>query len=498
MSRAPSAVGVGLDRLRADSMSLVDPNRGAGLLHRLTSFGDRTEADRQARREWLRSDLLREDPRTMPPPFKTYDAALPVVPLPRDLPRSAMGATAVLAGAEAAPGALDVGQLARLLFLSAGVVRRTRGKAATTPWFRAAGSAGGRAPYEVYVCSRDISGLVDGTYWYDALGHALVRIGDPALDGVASVVVTGVAWRTCWRYGERGWRHVFWDVGTMVSQLLSAAHSVGVPARLVTRFPDTAVGRLVGADGDHEYAVAVLPLAPGAPATRRSGFVATGELPQVDLPLCVTALRAGDRHTLEDSWPAGPPLPGPAPPSATIDDVIRSRGSQRRMDPSRGVSRSVLEWSMRAAMRGVDVPHRVVVHDVAGMASGIYAWPDLDHPIRAGLFRDDLRRAAVGQALAGDASYVVIAALDGRSLDDHGYREAQIAAGLVEGRLHLASYALGATASGMTFRDSKVRDLLGASDHLVTLLLTCVGIGAYRARPGGEPGHPTEVWVSET
>ena len=65
------------------------------------------------------------------------------------------------------------------------------------------------------------------------------------------------------------------------------------------------------------------------------------------------------------------------------------------------------------------------------------------------------------QELARDAAFVVIAATDVGALDDREYREAQLAAGLVEGRLHLLAYALGASASGMTFIDSEVPSLLG-------------------------------------
>jgi len=51
------------------------------------------------------------------------------------------------------------------------------------------------------------------------------------------VVVTGVPWRTGWRYRERGWRHVYWDAGTMLGQLLALAGSAGLAAALYTRFP---------------------------------------------------------------------------------------------------------------------------------------------------------------------------------------------------------------------------------------------------------------------
>jgi hypothetical protein len=75
---------------------------------------------------------------------------------------------------------------------------------------------------------------------------------------------------------------------------------------------------------------------------------------------------------------------------------------------------------------------------------------------------------------------------------DRDYRDAQLAAGIVEGRLHLAAYALGAGASGMTFLDSEVPALLGEPSDLLTLLFTCVGVPEYASRAGGGPGAPVE------
>ena len=70
---------------------------------------------------------------------------------------------------------------------------------------------------------------------------------------------------------------------------------------------------------------------------------------------------------------------------------------------------------------------------------------------------------------------------------------AQPEAGLVEGRLHLMAWALGAAASGMTFRDSDVPELLG--EPVDPLLWTCVGVPEYRTRPSGVPGSPAEVTI---
>src|SRR4051812_21256779 len=272
----------------------MDLQSGAGLLHRLTSYTPDHDWDVPVDDPRVRHDLTPNDLDTIPPPVKQYDAGLPVTPLPRELPDPGVSATAVLAGVPAPERPLDAAQLGRILYLGAGVVR-TGERPGRQVLFRAAGSAGARFPLEVYASTRGVPGVPDGVHWYDPVEHALVQVG-PAPDGEAStLVVTGIPWRTGWRYAERGWRHLYWDAGTALSQLIAAADSIGARPRLLTRFADAAITGLVGADGVHEYPLALIALGDGTPATRAGGPATPGSLPAVEFPLCTQAQRAGDR-----------------------------------------------------------------------------------------------------------------------------------------------------------------------------------------------------------
>ena len=275
--------------------------------------------------------------------------------------------------------------------------------------------------------------------------------------------------------------------------MLALADSAGLTAALYTRFPDAAVAALTGADQVHEMPVAVVGLGEAAPALEATGPAVAGEVDAapVEFPLVTSAQRAGERDRLGTPWDLGAPVDVPVLTSAPLDSVVLARGSQRRMDSKRGLPESLLRTSMGVALRGIGLPHRIAVHDVEGLAPGVYRWPDLSAPARAGALRDELHRVCLGQALARDAAFVVIAAADMNGFDDRDYREAQLAAGLAEGRLHLAAYALGASASGMTFIDTEVPSLLG--EPLSALLFTCVGVPQYASAAGGPPGAPTPV-----
>jgi hypothetical protein len=69
------------------------------------------------------------------------------------------------------------------------------------------------------------------------------------------------------------------------------------------------------------------------------------------------------------------------------------------------------------------------------------------------------------------------------ALDDREYREAQLDAGIVESRLHLLAYGLGASACGMMFIESEIPASIG--EPLDALLFTCVGVPEYRSASGG-------------
>ncbi len=464
---------------------------GAGLLHRLTSYTPDRDWDVPVDDPRVRHDLISNDMATVPPFMKGYPAGLPAIALPRDLPDPGVSATAVLAGVPAPAQPLDAAQLGRVLFLGAGVVR-TKSWHGRSFLFRASGSAGARFPLEVYASTRGVAGVPDGVHWYDGAEHALVQVGPAANGEVTTLVVTGVPWRTGWRYAERGWRHLYWDAGTLLSQLSAAAASAGFAPRLRSRFPDAAVRELVGADGVHEYPVALLSFGDGRAGDRfhrcgGDGRAAPG--------------RAAALHRRAARWGAGRGRAAVVRTGAVGRPGVRlarRRGPSARIAAAHGQVADAAACAAGMADDRGDARHRgaALGRRPRRRRRGARDLP-VARPVDAAAGRGPSRRAGADlpgpDARGADAAYVVIGATPLSTLDDRGYRDAQLAAGLVEGRLHLAAYALGASATGMTFLDSEVPALLGEPDDLATLLFTCVGVPEYASRAGGGPGAPVEI-----
>jgi SagB-type dehydrogenase family enzyme len=142
-------------------------------------------------------------------------------------------------------------ELERLLRLGAGVVRRRRGYD-----FRTYSSAGALYPIEIYVAT------ADGLFHFDPREPGLRRLRDEDVraalgGGEAVLALTGLLWRTAWKYGARGYRHLFWDAGTMLANLLEFAPG---RARVFTGFVDDDVNDLLDVDGIDETALALLQL----------------------------------------------------------------------------------------------------------------------------------------------------------------------------------------------------------------------------------------------
>ncbi|GAA0345681.1 SagB family peptide dehydrogenase [Actinoallomurus spadix] len=361
------------------------------------------------------------DPENRPVPFKRYPEA-PIRALPMDLSPGGAPAVAALSGrVPPEREGVDLELLTRLLFLSTGITRWAMVREQSV-WFRTAPSAGNRHPLEVYVAAGAVGGLDPGLYHFapDVFALEELSAGDhrPALADAAAapeaaaeplvLILTGVPWRTAWRYGERGWRHVYWDAGTMLANLLTVAEAYGVRARVLLGFADSALCHRLGIDGIAEFPIAVVTVGgPGEPATAGSpgaaGVARSVGSPDVagvtgvagslgvtgaaggrpppphlvanpparaplELPLITEVQRVGELVTAGQvaAWraaaPAGPhtdavepPAPVPAPTSTPtrdepIDALLLRRGSTRRMRPD-FVPAELLEWGMAVATR---------------------------------------------------------------------------------------------------------------------------------------------------
>ncbi|MGH7326652.1 MAG: SagB/ThcOx family dehydrogenase [Candidatus Rokuibacteriota bacterium] len=465
-----------------------------------------------------------------PFPFKVY-SDLSAIPLPRDLDPVAVDALAALAP-DAAPAAarMTLADLTPVLYLSAGVTKKKTYPGGGEVLFRAAPSTGALYQTEVYVAAGAVEGLEPGLYHFGPGDFALrrLRAGDvraalavaaaePALgERAATVVLSGIFWRNTWKYQARGWRHLYWDSGTMLANLDAVANALGLAPRVLTAFADAEINRLLGLDAERESALELVALGPrGAPAPRIAAVeeIRHDVLPlsseEVDYPLLREMQQASALATAEEvrTWRASAPPPprrprgsltplppAQAPAGRSLDETIQHRGSTRRFShaPLTAVElATTLRWATRPIE--LDVPAGLVdpyliVNAVEGVEPGAYRyWSDVHalERVRAGDFRRESAYLCLEQALGGDAAAVLyfLAPLDALlgAYGNRGYRLANLEAGLAGGRAYLAAYAQRFGASGLTFYDGQVVEFF--SPHAAGLDAVFVTALGRAARP---------------
>jgi SagB-type dehydrogenase family enzyme len=161
---------------------------------------------------------------------------------------------------------LTLEQTAQLLWAVQGI---------TSPnGFRTAPSAGPCYPLETYVAAGAVTSLPPGVYRYQARGHRLEHYfaGDVRRDLAAAtlgqeflqaapmaIVFSARPDRTTRRYGERGNRYVYMDVGHAGENLHLQAVSLGLGTVVVGAFKDDEVKRVMRLPAE-EHPLYIMPV----------------------------------------------------------------------------------------------------------------------------------------------------------------------------------------------------------------------------------------------
>jgi len=357
-----------------------------------------------------------------------------------------------------------------------------------------------------------------------------------------AVIFTSLAWRNAWKYQSRSYRHWFWDSGVIAANLLATTASSYLQSFIILGFVDDMVNRLLRLDDKREAAVAIAAIGAGLskePAIKHKE-ISSLPLPEV-LPLstkgeadypeiwkihrasyisdleeakhwvnCGTRFKR--REPLEAEILDSRPLedtqsPPPKSFQPTLGEVILLRGSSRRFARS-PISFRQLSTILEASTTGVPLDFLgdeegntttttkidiyMVVNDVEGLPSGGYFFNRPTFSVE--LLKNKVSRntsgyLCLGQALFSDASVVFFLMADLITLlstcGNRGYRASQFEAGIIAGKIYLASYAQQLGASGSTFFDDAVMEFFSphAKDKS-TMIAVGIGIPGYKSRPG--------------
>jgi SagB-type dehydrogenase family enzyme len=477
-----------------------------------------------------------------PSSFKIYPGIEPI-PLPRSLVQTMAPALEVISSTEiafAGERSPDLARIASILFYSAGVTRH-RSYPGGELYFRAAACAGALYPTEVYVVCGDIEGLNAGVYHFNPGDLALRRLREGDLRNVmarasgnepsilsapVSLVFTSISWRSTWKYRDRAYRYHFWDNGMIAANALVMAAAHQLPVRVVMGFVETDVNKLIGIDGRQELALSLLSLGhtdkglPDCPAIE--------DLPDIDfevLPISISPVdypSIREMHTASSlnaygdvsEWRSARILARPRPiegevfafdaisetdvPVESIEDVIQRRGSTRRF-ARKAMPFADISTIIDRATRGIPTDFLggdsapltdiyAIVNRVDGLPPGAYFHRREDRALellRPGDFSAKAAYLTLDQDLGGDSCATLFFMSDLKlvleAYGSRGYRAAQMEAGIIGGKMYLASYTLKRGATGLTFYDDDVTEFFSPhAEGKSCILVVSVGIPGKR------------------
>ena len=252
------------------------------------------------------------------------------------------------------------------------------------------------------------------------------------------LVCASTHWRNAWKYQARAYRHCYWDNGTILANLLAAASSRQLPAKVVVGFVDAAVSTLLGLDAKREAPLSLVALGQespsmvGLPPSIEPLELETVPLSksEIDYPAMRAMHEASSLENEEEvaAWHAEAPRKGPSTPLRTrgggtdeggkvarlfplqplgddeipqdkIEEVVIRRGSTRQF-ARESITFAQLSTMLDRATRGIPADFLIPAESLNDLYLIVHAVDDL--PPGAYYFRRDKR--AVELLKEGDPS----------------------------------------------------------------------------------------------
>lgn len=430
------------------------------------------------------------------------------------------------------PAPLDVRKLSTLFRLTQSVTARSM-HGGQPFYYRSVASAGALYPFELYLAASRIDGLAPGVYHYNLLDFSLTTLRRGPVPGIpaaarsltATFYITGIFFRSAWKYCSRAYRYVLLDAGHLLENLRLALTALGMAHSIHLDFDDRQAATLLGLDPDREACLACVHLYGNHGAEKKNSAVnalnpLTGDIVQASMvsdretayPDIIGIHRAGNAarnrsadapatpHVLNATPTEWTDLVPPAPPApADFARVLWQRRSRRNFVPAtvprddwmtfldlltrHMAAASGMPTACRSALTvgflagpGMPVAAGFYLLDPEGRRWGRVSGGDLINPMAAAcLDQMWLKHAGVHLAFMTD-----LTALD-RTWGARGYRYAMIEAGRLGQQAYLAATALDWGACGIgAIYDREAADLLDLSDNAALLYL--VGVGPVKRR----------------
>jgi SagB-type dehydrogenase family enzyme len=422
--------------------------------------------------------------------------------------------------------------LSKICLLANGLTARSR-QGDGYFYYRSAPSAGALYPNEMYFAAFDTQMLPTGIYHCGVHNRFLTRLRDgnfinnlleavPGLpaDSAGMFIVSGIFFKSAWKYRKRAYRYVLLDGGHLAENLRLAISAAGYTCGLYHAFDDRHLDALMGVDEKREGSICCVSISGGSmpkdslkskinrlpESIMSASRVSSAEIVYPDImdiheaaktvkasdsaaPAMINGLGLcpSDGYSLIQDSPADPAV-------LNYPETIFNRRSKRNFVP-KPIARNHLSYLLTILCRAADsmigihpdmassVNIGFLTNNVEGFDPGFYLLDSESEKagrVFSGNIIEKMASVCLDQAWLKRAAvhFVFMSNLEilEKQFGARGYRYAMLTAGRLGHAVYLGATALGLGACGIgAIYDKEARQLLGLDDDSALLYLVAAG-----------------------
>ncbi|MCL2705371.1 MAG: SagB/ThcOx family dehydrogenase [Spirochaetaceae bacterium] len=163
--------------------------------------------------------------------------------------------------------AISADQLSQILWAAYGITKPVTEYQFLRGGFRTAPSAGALYPLEIYAIIGKVDGIEPGAYKYISEDHKIVRVIDKDVrdelseaamgqrivrEAPVTIFYSAIFSRTTEKYGERGYRYVFIDLGHSAQNIYLQAEALQLGACAIGSLKDNRVSQILKLPAEEE------------------------------------------------------------------------------------------------------------------------------------------------------------------------------------------------------------------------------------------------------
>ena len=470
-----------------------------------------------------------------PDPYKTY-GGIDQIPLPEvsELPKIPLWDLNQEKLGDTPKERFDLNRLSRILRLGYGFTAKAR-QPGHEFFYRSAASAGALYPIEIYLAVYAVGELDPGLYHYDIRRRSLTLLRKGlfrefsartvenilSTDMSACFFISGIFFRTAWKYKERAMRYVLLDAGHVLENLRLSLKAEGLPHSIHYDFDDQLLNRFLGLDEKRETCLAGLPVY----GHGKSSSIVEDAFPMESLPHEIqTASRVSSKEIfyeeIDSIYRAGRKIPDRMIEASNMMNeiglefsewipMIQSEPIKNEFDFAETVfhrrsKRNYIEEKLSSprfwrlldfvcGAAGIGSPQTrgysrylatgFCAENIEGLDSGLYMLDETNIKIgrvKQGRFLRKMATACLDQEWLKNASlhFLFMTNLDelDKAWGPRGYRYAMMLAGRIGQAIYLGATALGLGSCGIgALYDSEAREVIGLNDDAALLYLVAAG-----------------------